>query len=394
MTLLNSIFDTRVDTNKIYVSMKTKFIIRKTTGAKSLAPIYLHITGSAKRFRVNLDIKVDPNQWDTKLQRLKPLTDKSKDLNLILDNVDSKITNIKTVYRLSEKVLSPAGLAKELVDGLPRVNFCAFFAHTLKEEKPSIGAGTYRRYESVLNKLVEHQAEIIFTEITENWFFKYRKYLKGKGNRDTTINSNIIAIKKFLRIAIKQGVKLPCNLDDIKCGPTTGNRTSLKSQDLIRIYKFYKSEFIKPGHKLVIGYFLFSCMTGLRDSDIRALNRQDLSDGYISFTTVKTKKDQNIKLNDRAKEIVALCPELFLTKFTNEHLNRELKAVMVILGIKKHVTFHVARHTFATSFLRMGGRVEKLQLLMGHSNIKETMIYVHIVSAEANDSIHLLDQLF
>lgn len=394
MTLLNSIFDTRVDTNKIYVSMKTKFIIRKTTSAKSLAPIYLHITGSAKRFRVNLDIKVDPTQWDTKLQRLKPLTDKSKDLNLILDNVDSKITNIKTVYRLSEKVLSPAGLAKELVDGLPRVNFCAFFDHTLENEKHNLGDGTYRRHKSVLNKLVEYQKEIIFTEITENWFLKYRSYLKKKGNLETTINSNIISIKKFLKIAVKQGIKLPCNLEDIKGGATNGNRTSLKSKDLIRIYKFYNSEFIKPGHKLVIGYFLFSCMTGLRDSDIRALNRQDLSDGYISFVTTKTKKNQMIKLNERAKEIVDLCPDLFITKLCNQHINRELKEIMNILGIRQHVTFHVARHTFATSFLRMGGRVEKLQFLMGHSNINETMIYVHIVSAEANDSIHLLDQLF
>ncbi|MFV8354970.1 tyrosine-type recombinase/integrase [Flavobacterium sp. XS1P32] len=62
--------------------------------------------------------------------------------------------------------------------------------------------------------------------------------------------------------------------------------------------------------------------------------------------------------------------------------------------MQKKVTFHVPRHTFATSFLRAGGQVEKLQLLLGHSDIKQTMIYVHIVQADANAEIFLLDNLF
>jgi site-specific recombinase XerD len=61
--------------------------------------------------------------------------------------------------------------------------------------------------------------------------------------------------------------------------------------------------------------------------------------------------------------------------------------------IQKKVTFHVARHTFATSFLRAGGQVEKLKDYW-HSDIKQTMIYVHIVQADANAEIFLLDNLF
>ena len=388
------IFDTRIDTNKIYVPMKTNFVLRNYKNANKLSPVYLHITSGNMRERINLDVSVNASYWNKETQRLKPVHSNYTDFNLILDNIEAKVTNIKTVYRLSEAFLSPSILKKELFDGLPRVNFCAYFDHALKEQEHLLKKGTYRRHASVLNKLRTYQDEIIFTELTPQWFFKYRKYLSSLGNKSTTINSNFASIKKFLTIAEKQGIKIPCDIDDIKVGSTQGNRTSLNPAELKRIHKFYCSEFILEKHKLVLGYFLFSCLTGLRFSDIMQLKRPDNESDYISFSTKKTSKDQMISLNVKAKEIINACPNLFLTTYTNEFVNRELKKILKNLGYTKKVSFHVARHTFATSFLRMGGRVEKLQILLGHSNIKETMIYVHIVAAEANESIYLLDNLF
>ena len=394
MNTLEYIFDTRVDTTKIYVSMNTKFIVRDYINSKNLSPVYLHISGSSKRERLNLDVMVDRKYWDYETQRLDPINSNFTDLNLILDNISSKITNIKTVYRLSEKHLTPFLLKRELIDNMPRVNFCTFFDYALKDEKCNLKPGTYRRHNSVLNKLKGYQPEIIFNEITLNWFNSYRKYLKTKGNIDSTVNSNIIVIKKYLKIAIKSGIRISCDLDDVKGGSTAGNRTSLNPIELKNIYSFYTSDFINPSYKLIVGYFLFSCMTGLRFSDVMKLNRPNDDDEYIDFSAEKTDKDQIISLNLKAKEIIKICPELFIKKFSNEHINRELKLIMGILGIRKKITFHVSRHTFATSFLRVGGSVEKLQLLLGHSNIKQTMIYVHIVAAEANESIYLLDKLF
>lgn len=394
MNTQEAIFDTRIDTHKIYVSMKTKFIIRNYKNNENLSPLYLHITGDSKRERINLDILVDSKFWVKKNQRLKAINKKFKDTNLILDNIDSKITNIKTVYRLSEKVLTPSILKKEMLEDLPRVNFCSFFDSCLKSQKKELKPGTYRRYKSVLKKLNDFKEEIIFTEITANWFDIYRKHLYNLGNRSTTVNSNIIGIKKYLRLAIKAGIKIPCDLTEIKSGSTNGSRTSLTPNEIKIIYRFYNSEFISTSHKLIIGYFLFSCMTGLRFSDVMALKRPAMNADYIDFLTNKTAKNQMITLNTKAKEIIVNCADLFIVKFTNEHLNRELKPILRNLSITKKVTFHVARHTFATSFLRMGGRVEKLQLLLGHSAISQTMIYSHIVAAEANESMFLLDKLF
>jgi site-specific recombinase XerD len=67
---------------------------------------------------------------------------------------------------------------------------------------------------------------------------------------------------------------------------------------------------------------------------------------------------------------------------------------MKFLGINKKISFHVARHTFATLFLKMGGKIQNLQQLLGHSSISTTMIYSHIILADANEEVFLLDKIF
>jgi integrase len=223
---------------------------------------------------------------------------------------------------------------------------------------------------------------------------KYRKHYTKLGNQYTTISGNIAGIKKFLGLAVKAGIKLKIDLKTIDVGSTKGNRTSLMPFELKKCSTYYYSEFITDSHRLILGYFLFSCMTGLRISDVQNLTRKNFIDNFITFVNVKTKIDQSIAMNMNARRLIFFEPLLFEKKFADQHINDDLKKIMKLLGINKNVTFHVARHTFATSFLRAGGQVEKLQLLLGHSDIKQTMIYSHIVQADANAEIFLLDNLF
>ena len=394
----NIIFDTRVDTHKIYVSMKTNFKLRSSL--KKEEALYLHITGDGKRERLHLDIYIPKLYWNAKKQRVNLaklengiFKKKMTDLNLIIDNVEAKVINIKTVYRLSEQVLTPEKLKKELIEDLPRVKFCSFFQKMLNEEQ-NLEPGTFRKLQSVLNKIKTYDEDVIFTDLTINWFDRYKKHLYKIGNKTTTINSNIKSIKKFLRLAIKNGIKIPCDLDDIKAGSTLGVRVALAPFELKKLKKLYQSDFINDTHKLITGYFLFSCVTGLRYSDVMNINREAVNDDFIQFKTQKTQKLQTISLNKTARDLINENELLFVNKFTNEYINRELKVIMRNTGIKKKVSFHVARHTFATSFLRAGGKIEKLQLLLGHSDLRQSMIYNHIVASEANKEIHLLDDLF
>lgn len=392
----NLIFDTRIDTQKIYVSMNTKIVPRKYPGKKK-APLYLHITGLGKRERLHLDVDITLKNWCPIQQRVKFDKETGRlhsDTNLILENIEAKITNIKTVYRLSEQVLTPFKLKKELIEDLPRVNFCAFFENALQNEKPKLKHSTYKKIKGILSKLKKYDDMIIFSDMSLNWFERYRTYLYKIGNKKTTVNSNIKVIKKFVRIALKSGIKIPCNIDDIKIGSTAGSRVALDSQEVIRLQKYFYSDFVNERHQLIVGYFLFSCFTGLRFTDVMNLTRDHVLQDYIQFTAEKVNKTQTITLNNSVKKIIYHNEKLFVDKFSNEHINRELKIIAKNLGICKTVTFHVSRHTFATSFLRAGGKIEKLQQLLGHSDLRMVMVYVHIVAAEANEEIFLLDKLF
>jgi integrase/recombinase XerD len=398
-SLENRVFDTRVDTHKLYVSVKTKFILRDYN--KEHLPLYLHITGEGKRERLLLDIEIEKKLWCKHTERINQSLSRNafekkkySDTNLIIENIEAKITNIKTVYRLSDLVLTPAKLKKELVEDLPRVNLCSFFQHAINEQKTLLAPGTYKRFQSVLNKLKTYNDNIIFTDLTLNWFESYRNYLSKIGNQKTTINSNIKVIKKILRKALKVGVKIPCDLDEIIGGSTAGNKTALEPLELTKINNYYKSEFINKHHKLILGYFLFSCVTGLRFSDVMALNREKVLGDFIQFKAEKVNKLQTISLNNTAKKIIRSNEFLFIDKLTNQYVNRELKKIMISLSIRKKIGFHCSRHTFATSFLRANGKVEDLQVLLGHSTINQSMVYVHIVAAEANKKIFLLDTLF
>ena len=389
------LFDTLLDTNKIYVSMKEKFMLREYDIQNGLAPMYLNITAvNQKKQRIALDIYVNRKEWNPKTQMLLPVSKENQDINLILDNIKSKLTAIKTSYRLADRTLSTEALKNEFLNGMPRIRFTAFYKMMLEEEKVLMQPGSYKRYKAVLEKVKEFDNDVTFVDINQNWLDRYAKYFRNKGNASTTIAGNLAALKKFLNIAEKHGIKLSLNIDEIKVGSTKGNRTSLSVHELKRCFGYYYSEYIPESHRLILGYFLFSTMTGLRISDVQNLTRKNFMDNYVSFVAKKTKLDQSIAMNKKAREIINHEPLLFEKKFADQHINDELKKIMTLLKIHKNVTFHVARHTFATSFLRAGGKVEKLQRLLGHTDIKQTMIYAHIVQSDANSEIFLLDNLF
>ena len=160
---------------------------------------------------------------------------------------------------------------------------------------------------------------------------------------------------------------------------------------------FY-NKFLGPGHSLhlshknILSRFLFSCFTGLRISDIDNLKEENIISDSLAFTTVKTGKFQRINMNESAKKYID--PKIiFPAGYTGEYINRELKDIAKICGIRKNISYHVSRHTFATNFLICGGRVEHLQKILGHSKITDTMIYVHIVDSITDIQINNMDDI-
>ena len=192
---------------------------------------------------------------------------------------------------------------------------------------------------------------------------------------------------------MKYGFPLAVSIDDIKAGSTKGQKNYLNADEIKKCSSYYFSECIPYNHKVALGYFLFSCFTGLRFSDVMQQERRFLKDGSFTFKHVKTGKNQTVKLNKTAIKIYESCEDLFVKKFSNNHTRDLVQQICAFLQINKKIDYHMSRHSFGTNYIMLGGDVTRLQQLMNHSDIRETMTYVHLAELEKNAESDLMDQL-
>ena len=155
-------------------------------------------------------------------------------------------------------------------------------------------------------------------------------------------------------------------------------------------------------HEIVKRAFLFSCLCGLRVSDIRKLRWCDLqrSGGRvrIEITMQKTKEPLYLPISDEALKWLPERGEAngsdFIFPLTHEGtVNDTLQHWAKVAGITKHISFHVSRHTHATMMLTLGADLYTVSKLLGHKNIATTQIYAKIVDKKKEEAIGLIPNL-
>lgn len=141
--------------------------------------------------------------------------------------------------------------------------------------------------------------------------------------------------------------------------------------------------------------FCFSCLTGLRVSDIRNLCWDNISeqDGYkrITFTQKKTKSTEYLDISNSAYRFLGNrgTGKIFDVKLWNKQLTR----IMPLADIDKHITYHCARHTFAIMMLGLGVDIYTLSKLLGHSDIAVTQVYARILDQNKRSAVDLIPEI-
>lgn len=355
--------------------------------------LYLQIFLDGEKKKIPLNISVKPVDYDKIKQRVKSKEIFWKDYNLLIEKSLADLNRIEISYRLGSEVLTMEKLLHEFQNPTSRIDFISFWEKEMENQKLIRDPATVKQQMSSLRKVKNYKKSILFNEITKSFYekmiFHFAKVEKNSPHTVQTLGKNF---KKYLHIANELGIKTPLRYQDIKTPRSQSNRTFLMPEEIYKLNEFYKSNFINETYKNILSRFLFACFTGLRISDIKRISIDNIVGDILIFVANKGEKLQRIPLSESALKFIGK-ERLFEKDYSEKHINEELKAIARIVGIKKKITFHVARHSFATNFLLCNGRVEVLQKLLGHSDIKETMIYVHIVDSITDRQIHNMDDI-
>lgn len=142
--------------------------------------------------------------------------------------------------------------------------------------------------------------------------------------------------------------------------------------------------------------FMFSCFTGLRKSDVMGLRWWMIADDTISMMMKKTDEMIYVPLSENAK---AWLPERHKNAtrvyyaMSDRQWGRDMKAWLKAAGINKRITFHCARHTFATMLLTYGADITVISKLLGHHNLATTMIYAKIIDKRKVDAVNMIPKM-
>jgi len=233
------------------------------------------------------------------------------------------------------------------------------------------------------NKAVSKHTGKPLSEVTKKVYFTLFNTMMKKAVRDEVMPHNPIdLIDPNDKIQTPDSERVYLDLTEVRKLASTDIKYSLSKQA-----------------------FMFSCFCGLRYSDIRQLRWSDIEeytgeDGTVTYRlTKRMQKTQRNLTYALSNEAVSWLPEhkgtlVFEGLVRLPNLNQHIRRWVEAAGITKHVSFHTARHTFATMMLTLGADIYTTSKLLGHSRISTTEIYAKIVDKKKDEAMGLIDKFF
>jgi integrase len=286
-----------------------------------------------------------------------------------------------------------------------KVGFLDYFNQIV--QKKSEVDGTYGNWFSTLKhlKAFSKGKDIQISKVDDLFLESFKDYLlKEKiSNRRTKLSQNT-ALSYFnkVRTALKEAHKNKIISDN----PITRVK-SIKEKETNRQYLIFEELqlLVKTDcdYPILKDAFLFSAMTGLRFSDIKNLTWKNITfdskNGWtLKFTQQKTKGVENLPINEQAVSILEERgnddDKVFRDLTYSAYHNKKLHKWVEDAGIEKHITFHSARHTFATLQLTMNTDIYTVSKLLGHKNLKTTELYAKVIDRKKIDAVAKIPNIF
>ena len=384
--------------------MKTftiKFYLKVNSSLDGRCPVYARIIYDRKKCELSTGLKCFPKEWGASTEKF---IDSKFYLNDRLIQIQAKIYRVFSTLSDSEKPFSiqdiKSGLSENKKSKILVLDFYEkYIEDKFKDNRE--GVTTIAKYEQTLRYLKgwlnkSEQKGLRISDFDLSKVHNFDSYLKQtpwnkKGERMmlTSINKHHSRLKAVLFAAFKAGHLSRNPHQDFKLGFLQSKREYLSSEELDRLMSLELNN--NPVLNKVRDIFLFSCYTGLRFNDAQNLDDSSLMEingnTYLRIDQGKTGERIEIPLLDPAKKIIIKYRVSFertnqgklLPVLSNQKVNKYLKFLAELAGIKKALTHHVARHTCATTVL-LDNEVplETVSHWLGHRSIRTTQIYAKI----------------
>jgi len=329
--------------------MNVYYELRNRPDKEGNCPLRIVFSTPGKRTYKASGLKVPSKFWDAKRQEVKAAYPQSTILNAALHK---RIAEIRAEEFAGN---NPEGRASE-------ITFKKFAIECLGKWEKYKAENTMRNYTSLLNNIMIFDSAVTLEEINPQWLRNLEKWHRNKNTGPAAIIKQMALIQNVINVAIREEIieKNPFLAYQIPAYRPP-DKTWLSAEE---VQKIKNASYPTQSLRDISIWFLFSCFTGLRYSDVEVLNfGKQITEGRLILATKKTKETVSIKINRHIQEIIDMWPSQKI--LSNRAANEGLKKIATIAGIDKHISFHTARHTFAVQCANLGISQEVTAKLLG-----------------------------
>lgn len=365
--------------------------------------LLLRVTVNRKHARIKLNYAIQKKHYNPSPKEYKYVRSSHPKHVVINSHIDDKIQEAKNAITYLEKknLTVSANSIKAKILSPKAMSFLEYANQRADNLKENNHFGNYKKYKTLIFKLTEYKKneDILFSEINTSFLASFESHLVTLGNGVNTINGNFRTIRAIYYNAIEKGI-----VDQSK-NPffTFKLKLSNSSKDRLDELEIQKIEELTLDEKMLISkvrdVFLFSFYNaGIRISDILMMKWENIKDGRLVYKMYKTNKVLSMKLMDKPKAILDRYKdksESFIFPFFSDRydysvplflhnqigaktalINKYLKEVAKKAEIKKNITTHTARHSFADLVRQKTDNLYDISKTLGHSSLRVTEAYL------------------
>jgi len=353
------------------------------------------------------------SDWDDVIMRVK----KKTPINSALNEIEHDINEAYNFLKYHNKPMTISALRKQLrADKTVKLRLTDFVddyfeAHV--QDNSEYASATKQTYSSTIThlkkfleatggkRLLVAEADLEFIKDFDNYLIN-RSITEKKGLKKNSANKYHTKMKTMLYKAVDKNLLEKNPYKEFKFKSEPGRLTYLTSNELKKLEQHDLCD--NESLERVRDIFLFSVYTGLRHSDAVNLKSDNIelegTRNWIVYTQQKTGEHNKIPMLNKALELYnkyegeRKITGYILPRLSHQKLNAYLKTIANLVGIRKPLSHHVARHTAATTiFMQNGISLESTGKLLGHRSIKSTQIYAKVTNIMLKEAAQRLDQL-